>query len=202
MHNSRCPISAYRGRDGEAAGRLLGGGLRRGLARDARPARRQGRERRRDDPRARRRARARRLHDHDRGVRRLHGAARVASPRASSEQVAAALERLEAAGRQAPRRRRRTRCSYRCAPARASRCRGCSTPSSTSASTTRPSLGLARALRRRALRLGLLPALRADVRQRRDRRPRRALRGGDRATPRRRAASRSTPSSTPRRCAI
>ena len=35
-------------------------------------ARRQGREHRRDDPRARARARARRVHDHHRGVRRVH----------------------------------------------------------------------------------------------------------------------------------
>ena len=41
------------------------------------------------------------------------------------------------------------------------------------ASTT-PRRGLARAHRQRALRLGLLPALRADVRQRRARRPERA----------------------------
>ncbi len=40
--------------------------------------------------------------------------------------------------------------------------------------------GPGRANRERALRLGLLPAPRADVRQRRARRPRRALRGGDR----------------------
>ena len=51
--------------------------LRRGLARHARAARGQGRQRRRDDARARRRARARRLHDHDRGLHRLHAAARA-----------------------------------------------------------------------------------------------------------------------------
>ena len=71
------------------------------------------------------------------------------------------------AGRQAARRRRRTRCSSRCAPARASRCPGMM--------DTVLNLGLndesrrraRRALGRRALRVGLLPALHADVRQRR-----------------------------------
>ena len=51
----------------------------------------EGRKRRRDDPRARRRARTRRLHDHDRGVRRVHGG----SARSRIEEIAAALERLE-----------------------------------------------------------------------------------------------------------
>ena len=49
--------------------------------------------------------------------------------------------------------------------------------------------GLARRDRQRALRLGLLPALRADVRQRRARRRRRALRGRDQARSSRSAAS-------------
>ncbi len=55
--------------------------------------------------------------------------------------------------------------------------------------------------RQRALRLGLLPPLRADVRQRLPRHPRRALRGADRraqADGRRRAGRRS---STSRTCA-
>ena len=52
--------------------------LRRGLARHARAAGRQGREHRRDDARARRRPGARRLHDHHRGLRRVH--ARRAAP--------------------------------------------------------------------------------------------------------------------------
>ena len=61
--------------------------------------------------------------------------------------------------------------------------------------------GLARRDRQRALRLGLLPAARADVRQRLARRAGRAVRGGD---PRGQAGARrasSTPSSTPTRCA-
>ena len=53
--------------------------LPRRLARDARPARRQGRRDRRDDPGARRRPGARRVHDHHRGVRRLP--ARRGAPR-------------------------------------------------------------------------------------------------------------------------
>ena len=72
--------------------RAVGLRLRRGLARHARAARRQGRERRGDDARAGRRARPGRLHDHHRGLRRLHegrpGGARRAwpsrSPRRSS----------------------------------------------------------------------------------------------------------------------
>ena len=54
--------------------------LRRGLAGHARAARRQGRQRRRDDARARRRARPGRLHDHHRGLRRLHAAPARRSP--------------------------------------------------------------------------------------------------------------------------
>ena len=52
----------------------------------------------------------------------------------------------------------------------------------------------------RALRLGLLPALRADVRQRRARHRGRALRGRDQARQGASAASRTTPSSTSRPC--
>ena len=54
--------------------------------------------------------------------------------------------------------------------------------------------------RRRALRLGLLPALRADVRQRRLRRAGRALRG-EIAAVKREPACGSTPTSTSTRCA-
>ena len=52
--------------------RQVGLRLRRGIEGHARPARRQGRERRRDDAGAGRGSRAGRLHDHDRGLRRLH----------------------------------------------------------------------------------------------------------------------------------
>ena len=60
--------------------------------------------------------------------------------------------------------------------------------------------GLAARTGQRALRVGLLPPLRADVRQRRPRRPRRALRGRDPAVKADRGVER-TPSSTSRRCA-
>ncbi len=66
-----------------------------------------------------------------------------AFPDGLEQQVAAALERLEAARRQIVSATRRTPCSCRCAQARASRCRGCSTRCSTSGSTTRRVIGLA-----------------------------------------------------------
>ena len=106
--------------------------LRRGLARDARAARRQGRQRRRDDPRARRRAGAGGLHDHHRGLRRLHARRPrgARGPRGAGGRGARHVWRSEPASGSAT---RRIRCSSRCARARASRCRACSTPSSTSA---------------------------------------------------------------------
>ena len=91
------------------------------------------------------------------------------SPTASTSRSTTALARLEEQRRQAARRRRRPAARLGALAARASRCRGCSTRSSTSASTTSRSQGLAAQHRQRALRLGLLPALRADVRQRRAR---------------------------------
>ena len=83
-------------------------GLRvlRGLAGDARPARRQGRQRRGDDAHPGRRARAGRVHDHDRGVRGLH-ARRTAFPDGLDEQVDEALARAGGARGQAARRPRR-----------------------------------------------------------------------------------------------
>ncbi|CAA9475387.1 MAG: Pyruvate,phosphate dikinase, partial [uncultured Solirubrobacteraceae bacterium] len=72
----------------------------------ARPARRQGRERRRDDADPRGRARARGLHDHDRGLRRLH----ARRPRAARGPLRPGRRRAGAAGGaggQAPGRRRR-----------------------------------------------------------------------------------------------
>ena len=119
--------SGWHVRSRELAGcAVLGGGLQGRLARAARSARRQGRERRRDDARARRRARPGGLHDHDRGVRRLHARGRR-FPTGLRSRSQAALERLEALAGRTPRRRRATRCSSRSARARASRCRGCST---------------------------------------------------------------------------
>ena len=82
-------------------------GLRvlRGLAGHARPARRQGRQRRGDDAHPRARARAGGLHDHHRGVRRLH-ARRTAFPDGLDEQVDEALAALEEQRGQEARRRR------------------------------------------------------------------------------------------------
>ena len=111
------------------------------------------------------------LHDHDRGLRGLHGG-RTHDPEGSR------AGRRRAGAARGPRRQGasaipRTRCSSRCAPVPGSRCPGCSTPCSTSGSTRSPSRGSRAAHRQRALCLGLLPALRADVRQRRARHARR-----------------------------
>ena len=59
--------------------------------------------------------------------------------------------------------------------------------------------GLAQRHRQRALRLGLLPALRADVRQRQPRHRRRGVREGDLERQGRRRRARRTPSLTSRR---
>ena len=102
-----------------------------------------------------------------------------AEPDGMDEQVDEALERLEEhAGKtlgDAERPAARLRALRR---ARVD-ARACSTRSSTSASTTQSVEGLAARDGQRALRVGLLPALRADVRQRRARHRRRALRGRD-----------------------
>ena len=87
-----------------------------------------------------------------------------------------------------------TRCWCRCAPARASRCPGCSTPCSTWGSDDEAVRGAGRSHGQRALRLGLLPPLRADVRQRLPRRAGRADRGRDQGSASRRPGSSSTPS--------
>ena len=101
---------------------------------------RQGRQRRGDDARARRRARPGRLHDHHRGVRRLH----EGRPGGARGHGRAGGRGARRASRSTPARRSattRTRCSSPCAPARASRCPACSTRCSTSGSTTRRSRG-------------------------------------------------------------
>ena len=64
--------------------------FRRGIARHARAAGRQGRGHRRDDARARARPRASRVHDHYRGVRGVH-ARRTQPPEGLAEQVDEAL---------------------------------------------------------------------------------------------------------------
>ena len=102
------------------------------------------------------------------------------------------------AGRQAARRRRRPAARLACAPARASRCPACSTRSSTSGSTTSRSRGspsrprtsaspgtpTGASCRCSATSAAASPARRSRTRSRR---------------PRRSAASRTTPSSTPTR---
>ena len=137
---------------------------------------------------ARRRSRAGRLHDHHRGLRGLHARPGAPSPRASTSRSADALARLEeqpASGSATP----RTRCWSRCARgARESMPGMLDTVLNlglNDASVAGPGAGD----RQRALRLGLLPALRADVRQRRARHPGRALRGRDRGGQARRAGS-------------
>ena len=109
--------------DARADGDQVGLRLRRGLARDARAARRQGRQPRRDDARAGPRARAGRLHDHHRGVRRLHARRRARRPTGSPTQSPRRSRgwRSARAGGSAI---RTTRCWSPCAAGRATRCRG------------------------------------------------------------------------------
>ena len=77
-----------------------------------------------------------RVHDHDRGLRRLHGGRPPSCPRASPRRSTRRCAALERRTGKTARRSATTRCSSRCARAPACRCPGCSTPSSTSASTT------------------------------------------------------------------
>ena len=123
--------------------------------------------------------RARRLHDHHRGVRRVHARGRIA-PDGLREAVDEALARLEErAGR---------RLGDPADPLLVS-VRSGARDSMPGMMDTVLNLGLndasveglAARTGNAALRLGLLPAARADVRRRRARHPRRALRGGDRA---------------------
>ena len=88
----------------------------RGLARDAGAARGQGGERRRDEAHRRAGARPRRLHDHDRGLRRIHACGRHLPGRARATGRRGART-PRAADRQASRRLAATRCSCRFAPA-------------------------------------------------------------------------------------
>ena len=76
--------SVYRiARHGSRSSRYeVGVRLRRGLTGDAQPPRRQGRERRRNDAHPGRRPRPSRVHDHDGGLRHVHGAGASRSPMA------------------------------------------------------------------------------------------------------------------------
>ena len=147
--------------------------LRRGVEGHAGAARRQGRERGRDDAGAREGAGARRLHDHHRGLRCVHGVrwtsrtgSRTRSPRRSARLEEQAGKRLGDPERSAARVGAQRRARVDAGDAR-------------HGPEPRPERRLGRGARRRPLRLGLVPALRADVRERVPRHPGRALRGAD-----------------------
>ena len=154
--------------------------LRGGLEGAEVPAGRQGRQPRRDDEA--RPARTPGLHDHDRRVQGLHGRRRH-HPRRPHGRGRRGARRARGEDGQAPRRRRRPAArlgalgravldagddGHRPQPRSQRRVRG------------RPG----QADRQRALRLRLVPPLRADVRQDRARRRRRAVRGGARGAAR------------------
>ncbi len=147
-------------------GEQMGVRVLRGLEGDARAARRQGRQRRRDDAHPRGRAGPGRLHDHHRGLRGLHAhGPRFARRAGRAGRRGAGATR--GAGGQAAGRSRGPAAGV--GPLRGARvdagdARHGAQPG---ARTTSRSQGLAARDRQRALRLGLLPALRADVRQRR-----------------------------------
>ena len=169
--------------------------LRRGLARHARPARRQGRQRRRDDARAR-------------------------APSACPAGFTITTEACVAYMRDGrlPRRARRRRSTRRWRRSRSRPARSSATPSDpllvsvrSGARESMPGMldtvlnlglndesveGLAEQTEQRALRVGLLPALRADVRQRRARASRASASRTRSSASRPTAASRTTPSST------
>ena len=112
--------------------------LRRGLARHARPARRQGRERRRDDARARAPSACPPGFTITTEACVAYMTRTAASPRASTSRS----PRRSRGWRSRPARRSATpttRCSCRCARGARESMPGCSTRSSTSASTTSPS---------------------------------------------------------------
>ncbi len=138
------------------------------------------------------------LHDHHRGVRRLH-APGDEFPDGLDDQVAEALGRLEEQAGKTARRRRGPAARLR-ALGRARVDAGHARHGPEPRPQRRVGRGPRARDRERALRVGLLPALRADVRQRRARRRRGPLRGRDRARPSPSAASSRTPTSTSTRC--
>ena len=161
----------------------------------ARPARRQGRQRRRDDAHPRRPTASRPASRSRPRPASPTWTPAARSPTASPSSVAEALARLEEAAGQAARRRGGP--AARLGPlGRARVDAGDDGHGPQPGAERRLGRGARRAHRQRALRLGLLPPLRADVRQRRARRrrARRSRRRSSRSRPR--AASRSTPSST------
>ena len=139
------------------------------------------------------------LHDHDRGLRRLH-AGRPARPRRARRAGRRGARPPGGAGR--PPARRPERPAARLGPlgrARVDAGHARHRPEPRAQRRVRRRPG--REDRQRALRVGLLPALRADVRQRRARRRGRALRGRDQGGQAGARRARSTPSSTSTRCA-
>ena len=152
--------------------------LRRRLQGHAGAARGQGRERRRDDQGARPRPRPGRIHDHDRGVRRVH-ARQPHRARGDGRPGRRGARAAGAAGGQALGRGRRP--AARVGQVGSARVdAGDARHGSEPRAQRRVGAGLARTTGQRPVCLGLLPALRADVRKRLPRDRGRALRGRDR----------------------
>ena len=127
----------------------------------------QGRERRRDDAGARRRSGAGRVHDHDRGVRRVHARWHRPSPTGLADQVAAGAR---ASGAAAPASGSATAADPLLVSVRSGARESMPGMLDTVLNlglNDESVLGLAAGDRQRAVRVGLLPAVRADARQRR-----------------------------------
>ena len=141
--------------------------------------------------------RARRLHDHDRGMRRLH--ARRATfpdgPRATGRRGGGTAR---GADRQAARRPATTRCSCRSARAARESMPGMIDTVLNLGLNDSSVEGLAARTQNERFALGLLPPVRADVRQRGARHRRRGFRGRDQERRRKSRASSTTASSTRR----
>ena len=163
--------------DGDCDGYQLGLRLQRGLARHARAARRQGQRDRRDDARARAGSRAGRLHDHHRGVRRVH--ARERRPRRTGR-GRRRCDRAVGGPRGPPARRQLRPAAGLRAQRRARLDAGDDGHGPQPRAQRRVRRRTGRDHRQPALRLGLLPPPGPDVRRRGLRRARRALRGRDR----------------------
>ena len=158
---------------GEVGLRVLGR-----LPRYARPARRQGRQRRRDDPGARQGWCPPGIHGDHRGVRRVH--ARGPRARRAGGAGRRGDEAARGDGRQALRRRRGSAARIR-AQRRARIDAGHARHDPERGAQRHRRRGAGDRDRQRAVRVGLLPPAGADVRQRGQRRVRREVRGRDRA---------------------
>ena len=145
----------------------------------ARPARRQGRQRGGDDPRAGRRPGAGGLHDHDRGVRRVHEVRRPGVPGRPRGGGREGARPPRGAGGEEARRLRRP--AARLGPQRRARVdAGHARHGPQPRLERRVGRGPRPHDRQRALRVGLISPLRADVRKRLPGDQGRALRGADR----------------------